>query len=173
MINIIKYIREIKGNKNWKLLTGFASQDGSGNLNVISFLNVIKSEAGLQVNEVAIGGEQVNTEWWMSEVGRRDTGWEPKEWKETRQGFQRWGNWGDCYRFKDRGSQRLRDEKYKGFGENVSSAFPHGSKVAATAPSIMFLFPVSKSKKKDSKESSPCVSLFLSRRKNFPRRYPE
>lgn len=55
----------------------------------------------------------------------------------------------------------MQDEKHKGFGENVGSAFPYGSKMAAAAPNIMSLIPVSKSKKeRNGKESSPCFYFY-------------
>lgn len=39
------------------MLFRFASQDGSGDLILRCFINVIKSEVSLQVNEKGMGGE--------------------------------------------------------------------------------------------------------------------
>ena len=47
---------ETKENKHWD--TEFASHDGSGDLMARCFMNVVKSEARLQMNEEEIGGEE-------------------------------------------------------------------------------------------------------------------
>ena len=62
MIKTVKWSREIKEHKNWKILIGFANQDGGGDLMKKCFINAINSEARLQVNKEGIGGKQVNTE---------------------------------------------------------------------------------------------------------------
>lgn len=54
MIEAIKWSREIKEKKIWNVFIVFANQDGSGDLMVRCFLDVIKSEARLQVNDEGI-----------------------------------------------------------------------------------------------------------------------
>lgn len=65
----------------------------------------------------------------------------------------------------------MKDEKYKGFGGNVSSASPHSSKMAVVTPNIMSLITRTKSKKKRDGKELFCVSISV-KEENLSQKVP-